>query len=285
MRDLGEFESVFKRALRDQFEYERIEISKVLLVTDLEGQELDAYRVLVQDYLAAEFRPDTYSLRCLGNDAWSDWAGLRLVLEEEKPDLIITYRLLRVAHPEVLTSLGVYVDSLTQVTSYPVLLMPNPHFPASQYAPKGLGSVMVATEHLFTDHSLVNYGIRFTCKGKKLLYCHIEDVNTFEYYMKAIEKVPELDNDLARSRLQEQLTAMPQHYAESVGAKIVEYKKEIELLPVIRFGHIISTYRDLIAQEPISLLVFNTKDDTQLAMHSLGYSLAVEFRNLPILLL
>lgn len=285
MRDLGEFESVFKRALRDQFEYRRIEIGRILLVTDLDPAELPGYRKQVESFLAPEFGADGYEMVAVGKEDWTGWADLRLRLEQEKPDLIVTYRLLRVAHPEVLTSLGVYVDSLTQVTSYPVLLMPNPHFPESQYAPKALGAVMVATEHMYADHSLVNYGIRFTCKGKKMLLCHIEDEDTFGYYMKAIEKIPELDNDIARAKLQDQLAAMPRHYAESVQEKIVEHKKEVELVPVIEFGHIIAKYRDLIASEPVSLLVFTTKDDTQLAMHSLGYSLAVEFRNLPILLL
>ena len=285
MRDLGEFESVFKRALRDQFEYKRIEIGKMTLVTDLEADELPAYRAQVQAFLASEFPLDSYEISCIGKADWTGWADLRLLLEREKPDLIVTYRLLRVAHPEVLTSLGVYVDSLTQVTSYPVLLLPNPHFPESTYSPKALGAVMVATEHMYADHSLVNYGIRFTCRGKQMLLCHIEDEDTFNYYLKAIEKIPELDNEVARQRLQDQLKAMPLHYAESVAEKIIEHKKEVELLPIVDFGHIITKYRDLIAEHPVSLLVFTTKDDTQLAMHSLGYSLAVEFRNLPILLL
>ena len=78
---------------------------------------------------------------------------------------------------------------------------------------------------------------------------------------------------------------MPGYYAESVARKIEENQTQVLLHSVIEFGHIIKKYRELISSEPVSLLVFTTKDDTQLAMHSLGYSLAVEFRNMPVLLL
>lgn len=285
MRDLGEFVSVFKRALRDQFEYKRVELGKVLLITDLDAQGVETYTEKARLFLNPEFGRDTYEVIALTGGDWSNWADLRVHLDEIKPDLVITYRLLRAAHPELLTSLGVYVDTLTQVTPYPVLLLPNPHFDDALSSPEQLGTVVVATEHMYADHSLVNYGIRFTPVENKLFLCHVEDQDTFEYYMKAIEKVPELDNDLARERLAEQLTAMPRYYAESVAVKIEENGTRVKLNSVIEFGRIVSKYRELISKEPVSLLVFTTKDDTQLAMHSLGYSLAVEFRNLPVLLL
>ncbi len=285
MGDLGEFESVFKRALRDQFEYKRIEIKKILLITDLVGDGVATYAAEARQFLAPEFKPDTFELTTLSGNDWSNWAELRGHLNTHQPDLVVTYRLLRAAHPEMLTSLGVYVDTLTQVTPYPVLLLPNPRFKDSIHSPKQLGTVVVATEHMYADHSLVNYGIRFTPVENNLFLCHVEDEDTFEYYMKAVEKVPELDNDLARERLTEQLTSMPRYYAESVHRKIEENGTRVKLQSIIEFGRIIAKYRKLIAKEPVSLLVFTTKDDTQLAMHSLGYSLAVEFRNMPVLLL
>jgi hypothetical protein len=41
----------------------------------------------------------------------------------------------------------------------------------------------------------------------------------------------------------------------------------------------------LITQHHIDLLVFNTKDDDQLAMHGLAYPLAIELRQIPLLML
>lgn len=285
MRDLGEFESVFKRALRDQFEYKRLEIRKILVITDLEKPDLAAYEEKVKAYLAPEFAAESFEMECLCGDDWSNWSDLKAILDNEEPDLVVTYRLLRVAHPGILTSLGVYVDSMTQVTDYPILLLPNPRLQGYDSGPETLGMVVVATEHMYADHSLVNFGIRFTPENEQLFLCHIEDQDTFNYYMKAIAKIPELNNDIAKTQLKEQLMAMPKHYAESVAKEIEAHQKKVQLKPLIEFGHLIANYRALIAREAVSLMVFTTKDDTQLAMHSLGYSLAVEFRNMPILLI
>lgn len=285
MRDLGEFESVFKRALRDQFEYQRIELKKLLLITDLAPAETEGYQEKVQHFLDPEFPRGSYEIASIGLGDWSNWADLSAHLDNEKPDLVVTYRRLRAAHPDMFTSLGVYVDSLTQVTPYPVLLMPNPHFQDVRTSIDQLGEIMVATEHRYADHSLINFGIRFTPIHQRMFLCHVEDQASFDYYMKAIEKIPAIDNEIARTEITAQLKAMPKHFAESVDAEIKAHGKRLELVSVIELGGIIETYRNLIAREPISLLVFSTKDDTQLAMHSLGHSLAVEFRNLPVLLI
>ena len=284
MRDLGEFESVFKRALRDQFQYEPVVLQQALLITDLDGEALLAYKERVQGFLDPEFSRRSYHLTVLGSADWKNWPDLRLHLDKLKPDLVIAYRLLRVSHPEIVTSLGVYVDTITQVTKFPVLLLPNPHRSGFENAPWQLGNVLVATEHMYADHSLVNYGIRFTPAKETLWLCHVEDQDTFNYFMKAIEKIPELDNDIAREKLAEQLVAMPKHYAEAVAAEIATHQKDVVLKSVIEFGHMIANYRDLITRQPVSLMVFTTKDNTQLAMHNLGYSLAIEFHNMPVLL-
>lgn len=285
MRDLGEFESVFKRALRDQFQYESLDIAKAVLITDLPEDAVPAYTEKVKGFLDPEFPRTSYTLTALAGNAWSNWEDLRQLLKEEQPDLVITYRLLKVPKLDHFTSLGVYVDTLTQVSDYPVLLLPNPRRPDYEHAPWHLANVLVATEHMYANHSLVNYGIRFTPEKHTLMLCHVEDQDTFNYFLKAIEKIPELDNDIAREKVAEQLVAMPRHFAESVAAEIEAHRKDIVLESVIEFGHLIANYRDLLQRTPISLMVFTTKDDTQLAMHSLGYSLAVEFRNMPVLLI
>jgi hypothetical protein len=44
-------------------------------------------------------------------------------------------------------------------------------------------------------------------------------------------------------------------------------------------------YRRLITEHRVDLLVFNTLDDDQLAMHGLAYPLAAELRQIPLLML
>jgi hypothetical protein len=50
-------------------------------------------------------------------------------------------------------------------------------------------------------------------------------------------------------------------------------------------GHHVSDCREIIDQHAIDLVVMNTKDEDQLAMHGLAYPLAIELRDLPLLLL
>ena len=54
--------------------------------------------------------------------------------------------------------------------------------------------------------------------------------------------------------------------------------------PVVTFGNQIEDYRHLIDERHIDLLVMNSRDDDQMAMHGLAYPLVVELRKTPILL-
>ena len=50
-------------------------------------------------------------------------------------------------------------------------------------------------------------------------------------------------------------------------------------------GSRLDDYKKLIRDHAVDLLVFNTKDEDQLAMHGVGYPLAVEVREIPLLML
>jgi len=53
----------------------------------------------------------------------------------------------------------------------------------------------------------------------------------------------------------------------------------------VAMGHVLSLYQSLIIDHEIDLLVMNTKDEGQLAMHGTAYSLSVELEEIPLLLL
>ena len=50
-------------------------------------------------------------------------------------------------------------------------------------------------------------------------------------------------------------------------------------------GHRLSEYRRLIEAHAVDLLIMNTKDDDQLAMHGMVYPLTVCLRDIPLLML
>ena len=54
---------------------------------------------------------------------------------------------------------------------------------------------------------------------------------------------------------------------------------------LVVFGSHLSEYKRLIEEHEVDLLVLNTKDEDQLAMHGMAYALAVELRQIPLLML
>ena len=61
--------------------------------------------------------------------------------------------------------------------------------------------------------------------------------------------------------------------------------ENIVVQEIVTMGHFIRDYRRLLSEQEIDLLVLNTKDDEQLAMHGLAYPLTVELRETPLMLL
>ena len=54
---------------------------------------------------------------------------------------------------------------------------------------------------------------------------------------------------------------------------------------MVSFGHSLSDYKLYIQEYKIDLLVMHAKDHDQLAMHGLAYPLAIELREIPLLMI
>lgn len=285
MDSLHIFESVFRRAIRDQYEYGKVEIRTVLLLTDLEPVQLTDFEAGVFEFLANALEGQNYRLERLEGKDFSNWSDLKARVEAIHPDLIISYRLLRIPD-QITNSLGVYIDALSQSTEYPILIMPNPRF-YGKFVPEDPQqiTVLVATEHLYADHRLVNYAVGISEPGGRLILAHIEDEDTFNYYMKAIGRIPEIHTEAAKEHLKEQLVEVPRYYMESVKEALQDARPDLEVRFEVGLGHLITSYTELVKKHKVDILVVQTKDDTQMAAHSLGYSLAIEFIKMPVLLI
>lgn len=257
----------------------------MLIVTDLSREEAEEYGQKIQAYLQATIRKDTYQIEIWSKDDYCPWPMMKERIKGKKPDLLITYRMLFAQDISPNKSLGSYIDLLSQDTEHPLLVTPHPKLFSMDHILKEEGAVLVATEHLIEDNRLVNFALKFVVPEAPLILVHIEDEDTFRYYMEAISKIPDISTEVAKTQLREQLLADRIHYAESVEEVLKDKAPEIKVETFIKFGHLVSSYRELLQSHTTDLLVMNTKDDTQLAMHSVGYSLAVEFRQTPILLL
>ena len=144
---------------------------------------------------------------------------------------------------------------------------------------------MAVTDHLTGDHRLVNFAVRFTETAGQLYLTHVEDDSTLDRFVEAIGRIPSIDTDDAELRIRERLLRDPTDYIESCVVALAAANVEVSIERIVTLGHRLREYKRLVEEHGVDLLVFNTKDDDQLAMHGLAYPLAIELRDTPLLML
>ena len=283
MTNIDQFESVFKAADKTPFSAERIRVDSVLVLSgddDQLGQVLDR---MAREFLAS-LEPAPRWLSLTGSE-FDQVEGFVAQVEAAAPDLICTYRNLKTPAHDYPYSLGVFVEVLTQATSIPVMLLPAPSVLAGRTtSAKKRNNVMAITDHLTGDHHLVSFAAYFTESSGTLHLSHVEDAVTFERYIETIARIPAIDTDTARETIRHQLLKEPHDYIRSC-QRALGRNQHLQISEVIRLGHQLTDYKELIEEHQIDLLVMNTKDAEQAAMHGLAYPLAVELQELPLLLL
>lgn len=283
MDHIDEFESIFKRADKTSFEYQQPSWNRISLITDTESSQSEAVQKELLSYLPG--LNETAQIQTFGKENYSNVVELLDQLRKKPSELIVTYRHLFEEQHIPQHSLGVYVDVLTQTLQTPVLLLPGTAKNPESLAERSCEDVLVITDHISGEDRLVNFGISCTPEGGQLFLVHIEDDVVFEQYMHVIEQIPELDSSIAREQISQQLLKNAVDYQTSCEEIISNIRSNIQVHSVARRGHRLRDFQSLIDEHDIDLLVMNTKDDDQLAMHGMAYSLSVELTHLPLLLL
>jgi len=286
MSKVDQFESVFRAALKEPFEFKPLKINRAMLVTDLLVHEADRLAESVKTFIEAATGASVPTWAVVAGEEYANTVELLGRVEEEKPDLIIAYRNLKSEAWKFPHSLGEFLDVLLQLTSSPVLVIPHPDAGyAAEHSLSSCNKVLAMTDHLANDYRLVSAAATFTEKGGNLTLSHIEDQTVFDRYMEAISKIPQIDTDEARELLANQLRKGPADYIDSCRTVLSELKLDIEIHAQIEFGSNLAEYKNILENEPIDLLVMRTKDNDQLAMHGQAYPLAVEMRAIPLLMI
>ena len=286
MTRVDQFESAFRSAARTVFEPEPVEINSVLIVSDSDGSASEEFAARSRSFLNILDQHENLRWVTVSGSDFLTVPDLLDRVETERPGLICTHRHLHSESWRWPYTLGEYVDVLTQVTTTPVLVMPHPERPEfEELAGRRPRLVMAMTDHLTGDNRLVNYAAHVTQPGGRLLLSHVEDDAIFERYMEAIAKISSIDTDLARQQIQDRLLKDPEDYIESCKVGLARSAPEITVEAMVASGHHIRVYRHLIEEHEVDLLVMNTKDEDQLAMHGLAYPLAIELRAIPLLML
>ena len=286
MTRVDQFESVFRSATRTIFQPVQVEIDSVLVISDADGSAAEEFTARSHSFLGILDERENLRWVTVSGSEFRTVPDLLDRVENERPGLICTHRHLHSESWRWPYTLGEYVDVLTQSTTTPVLVMPHPERPEFQnLAGRHPRSVMAMTDHLTGDNRLVNYAAHFTHPGGHLLLSHVEDDAIFERYMEAISRISTIDTHVAREEIRDRLSKDPENYIESCREGLAHIAPELTVEALVTSGHHIRAYRRLVEEQEVDLLVMNTKDEDQLAMHGLAYPLAIELRTIPLLML
>ncbi len=280
---IDEFESMFRRADKEQYAYVDIPVDSVTLVSDGNRQQAEAVQSDVCRFVQRLESVQNWRLIC--GDDYHTVSELLARIDEHQTDLLITHRHLQETSLVPQHSLGVYLDVLTQTTSIPVLVLPGTATSPVALADLDCDRVMVVADHISGDNRLINYGAAMCRSGGTVWLCHVEDDLVFERYMNAIGRIPEIDTDAARVLIETQLLKEASDFIDECSRVIHSDGPNIRVESFVGRGHHLQDYRELIQDHEVDILVLNTKDDDQLAMHGSAYSLSVELTDVSMLLL
>ena len=284
MTKLDIFESTFKSADKPVYSYDPVAIGRALVVTDLSDSEAAPLLERARSFLSV-LGQDLEWLHCGGGD-FASVGGLLERVEGAAPDLVVTYRHLHSNAWQWPHGLGEYLDVLTQATDIPVLVLPHPAAErALPHAVVNTDCVMAITDQLTADARLVGYALSFTAPSGTCWLTHIESQRQFDHFQAAVEKIPEIESDDARQLVAAQLLKEPRDYIESCRRVIEAQGLPVEIKSIVAMGDRVEEYRRLVEDHRVDLLVLNTLDGDQLAMHGQAYPLAVALRSIPLLML
>ncbi len=286
MSRIDQFESTFLAASKPTFRHEEVAIHRVLVLTDLAPEEASAYGRRVRDFLSALGQHEALAWEVVVGDRCDSIGEMLAVVDSWEPDLVCAYRNLHSTAWQWPHSLSDHVEVLTQVTEVPVLLLPRPGQEQGWEDATGAPfTVMALTDHLSGDQRLVHWAVEFAGSGGRLVLAHVEHETVFERYMEVIARLPRIDTEMAREDIRRQLLKEPADWAEQVTEGLRRAGVGLDVVASVQMGKRLPTYRRLVEEHRVDLLVMHTKDDDQLAMHGLSYQIAVELRSIPVLML
>ena len=282
MTTLDDFQSTFRSASGMPFHPESLNFANIALISDVNESVAQLLNDQVHQFLAAAL-PNSFEITTINSESYNSVANMLTAIEQLTPttNLICTYRNLYNRNEDLPESLGTHVDVLTQRVDVPVLLLPRPD--RVDLTRLSLHEVMAVTNHLSGDNHLISVAAHFTPEDGTLVLSHIEDEAAFKRYEQAIGRIPAIPTDSSTSAIKSQLLHMAQQFISSCEHELGEQHFTIE--KHVNFGKPLIEYKNLCSEHQVDLLVLNSKDADHVAMDGPAYELAVEMRNIPVLLL
>lgn len=281
---LDQFESVFKSADMPVLTHDEKHFREILVVSDQQTDVSGEFFTQLRESWPLIER-DRANWRALPASALDDAASFVGRVENEKADLIVTHRYLAEQERGQLRGLGSLLGAIVWQTSAPVLILPCDETGRVIQRESTSGTVLAATDHLTGDNVLVDYGVRFTPLDGRLVLAHIEDDAIFERFMAEIERIPQIETDVARRELKQKLLQRPQSYIQSCQDVLRAAGKRCDVSSVVRFGHRVRDYHTLIGESGAELLCLHAGGEDVPAQRGMAHMIATQFRNLPLFLI
>ncbi len=280
---IDKFESRFKSAYKKGYNYQNIEFSKITLIT---RKNLNHAKKIqeISSNLLPQYK-EQYEWSLLPEDSFSSVREVLEKIEEFKPDIIISERNIKVTEESLVYGLSPYVETITQVTQTPVLLLANQSTEQLEASIQNCDKVLAETNRLTGDDRIINWAVAFARPNGSLHLNHIEDSKTFNRYAEVLEKIPEINSALAQTKLKEELLKLPSDFISSVEKVLKTEVPELTVEGFVVLGHSIKDYKKFIETHEIDLLIVNSKNEDHLAMEGIAYEIAVEFKSNTILFL
>jgi len=280
---LDDFESVFRSSVKTAFHHAPPTIDSALLLTDVDNEATEPFLAAARKFVGGD-RGHEIEWTTMTSEDFHEVAPVLDRVRRNPPSLVVCYRHLLGEGVKLPYSLGSTIDTLTQATDVPVLLLPRPGDEGMKL-PERAVQVMVVTDHLTGDDRLVNWAAHLCPNDGTLYLTHIEDEEVMAKYLDACSKIPGLDYELAKEKLPKKLLDMPRDYIASTAEILAKEGIQDKVEALVRMGDPVKDYEKLVDELNVDLLIMNTKDSGQNAMHALAYALSVELRDRPLLLL
>jgi hypothetical protein len=276
MVTVDEFESQFRRSAKEHFTHEKMTFDRVTFFVD-DDFVADQAQSFIKEWLGR----DDLIFTIVRISPQKPVSEVIRELKNTEPDLVVSYRLL--GHPkEPSHSLGTYIDEVSQVLARPLCLLPNKFGESSQKKPE---RVLVLSESIVGDSTLVNWGVALVPKTGTLVLADLVDGNAFDNYMDLISKCSFIDTEIARAELADLLIKLASEFESECIEVLRQELPNLNLQQFVGFARTVKDYKALLSQYEVELLLFSGKDHNQTAMSALGYALAVEVTDLPVVLL
>ncbi len=275
------FESIFKRAQRINFEYSPPVLASVLVLLPEQPDALAA--PFIERALALINRPSAPAItrRSLPNN--TDERHISNLVLDLAPDLIVLQRHLLQGEHAFNRGFGGVVQSLIQHHATPILVLPNQLTDAQ--APSEFRTVAAVVDHPLNNHGLVNWASTFCPPAATLCLHHIEAEDQFERILKAIERIPELNTETARTTLKRELMQEAQSFLDHCQVTLEQYRPDVTVQHSVEMARVQHGYLNWITETQPDLIVLDTLDATKALNRGIAAALSLQFTDLPFLLL